>query len=270
MQEGKMGEETTDTSDFADLVEDNPGATKILAEGDSWFAYPRRFLIFGKDANIIDHLADKPNLIILNSASNSDEVAEMMSGDQKRTYLKRISKMNFDLVLFSGGGNDIVGRYDFGFLLNEKENGMDWKDCINAKRLKLKLRQIELVYRELIERTMEIKPNLRIVTHTYDWALPSKEGFELFDIIPIGKSWMRPYLINKKITVYEDQRRIIKSILTKFKKCLQEVERDYPGNFKVIDTQGLLTKDQWRNEIHPTPEGFGLITDKIYNEGILA
>lgn len=265
-----MGNETSDTSDFADLVEENPEAIKILAEGDSWFAYPRRFLIFGKDANIVDHLADKPNLIILNSSKNGDEAAEMISGEQKRTYLKRISKMNFDLVLFSGGGNDIVGRYDFGFLLNEKQDGMGWKDCINADRLKLKLSQLELVYRELIERTMEIRPNLRIVTHTYDWALPSKEGFELFDIIPVGKSWMRPYLLNKKITVFEDQRRIIKWILTKFKKILQKIEIDYSSNFKVVDTQGLLSEDQWRNEIHPTPEGFGLITDKIYNEGILA
>ena len=110
-----MGNETSDTSDFQELVDENPGDTKILAEGDSWFAYPRRFLIFVKDANIIDHLAEKPNLIILNSSKNGDEAAEMVSGDQKRAYLKRISKMDFNLVLFSGGGNDIVGRYDFDF-----------------------------------------------------------------------------------------------------------------------------------------------------------
>ena len=146
---------------------------------------------------------------------------------------------------------------------------MDWKNCIDAKRLKLKLSQLEFIYRELIERTMEIRPSLRIVTHTYDWALPSKEGFELFDIIPVGKSWMRPYFLKKNITVYEDQKRIIKSILTKFKKILQKVENDYSSNFKVVDTQGLLSEDHWRNEIHPTPEGFRLITDKIYNEGIL-
>lgn len=265
-----MGIETGDVEVYEKLVKGKTGYLKILAEGDSWFAYPRQFLLVGRDANVINHLADKPNLLILNTSSVGDEIVDMMSGDQKFSLLKRLSRFKFDIVLLSGGGNDIVGRYDFGFFLKERKPGTDWKACINLNRLNLKLKQIELSYRELVERILDTVPDIRIVTHTYGLALPSTVGFELFDIIPLGKSWMYPYLVQKKIDDREDQRKIVRHIMVKSKNTLFKVQKDYQDRFKVVDTQGLLKEEHWLNEIHPTSEGFGLVAEKIYDEGILA
>lgn len=259
-----MGFETSDTVEFKKHIEENPGETKLLAEGDSWFAYPRRFFFFGKDSNIIDHLAEKPGLAILNTSRNGDEAADMMSGDQKLSLFKRLKHMNFDAMLFSGGGNDIVGRYDFGFLINKKEAGMDWQACINKDHLNIKIKQLELVYIEMLERIIEIKPNLKVLTHTYDLAIPSKEGFELFDIFPMGKSWMYPYLKAKGINDYAEQKKIIHSILKRFKRSLTAIGKKYQDNLVVVDTHGSVAENEWRNEIHPTPEGFGKIADKLY------
>ena len=41
---------TTDSRGFRSLAADNPEAVRILAEGDSWFAYPRRFIAFSIDS----------------------------------------------------------------------------------------------------------------------------------------------------------------------------------------------------------------------------
>lgn len=271
MEEDGLGWETCDTSVFEALSKKyaylNP--IRILAEGDSWFAYPRRFLLIGKDANIIDHLAREDNLLILNTASSGDEIVDMVSGEQKFSLLKRLGHNNFDLVLLSGGGNDIVGRYDFGFLLYKKTAEMEWRECINANRLFIKIRQVELAFRELVERILEIQPRVRIVMHTYDFPIPSSQGYELFDVIPIGKSWLLPYFVRKNIKDPDDQRKIIRNMLLRLKSTLQKIEKDYPENVVVVNTQGLLEDRHWQNEIHPTSQGFGMIAQKIYFEGII-
>jgi hypothetical protein len=66
-----------------------PNLIKILAVGDSWFAYPRKFFLFG------------------------DEIVDMASGNQKFSLLKALNHIPFNILLLSWGGNNIVGRYDF-------------------------------------------------------------------------------------------------------------------------------------------------------------
>lgn len=259
---------TKDSREFDSLVNINPNAIKILAEGDSWLAYPRKYFLFGKNSNIVHCLSEKNDLTIYNSSESGDEAVAMMSGDQKLSLMKRIKHTNYDVILFSGGGNDLVGRYDFGFFLNKKSIGGDWKSCIDENRLDKKLNQISSCYEELIERTLEysMDKNTKIVTHTYDLALPSKEGFELFDIFPMSESWMYPYLKNLDINDYEDQKNIIHYMLKKFQETLLNLQNIYPKNLFVVETQGTLNENQWRNEIHPTPEGFELISNKIYDK----
>ena len=263
-----MGYLTSDTRMFQEYNRENPGRIRILAEGDSWFAYPRQFFFAGADSNITDHLADRDDLSILNTSSNGDELAQMISGDQKFKLLKNIRHMDLDLLLFSGGGNDILGKYDFGFLLNEKKAGHSWRDCLREETISLKMDQIKLAYRELILRVTDIRPELKILSHTYDFALPSDTGYKVFDLFPMTKSWLKPYLDQKKISLFEDQRQIIREILIRFKLVLKDLVKEFPENFYVVDTQGLLKREHWRNEIHPTPEGFRIIADTLYEQGI--
>lgn len=254
---------TSDSHEFDKLIEANPDARKILAEGDSWFAYPRRFLIFGPASNIVEHLGKRRNYIIYSTASNGDEAVSMLSGEHKHAMMKRIKAHDYDFILFSGGGNDIVGRFDFDLFVDKKETGMTASDCINTRRLNRKLDQIASIYEELIERVAKYSPNTKIVTHTYDFAIPTGKGYELFDIFPIGESWMHPILKEQGITDKEEQKLIIRTILIAFKEKLAAVQAQYSSQFYVVNTQGLLTENQWRNELHPTPAGFKLVSQKI-------
>ncbi|HCM27441.1 MAG TPA: peptidase C14 [Treponema sp.] len=256
---------TSDSHEYDRLVKENPKSTKILAEGDSWFAYPRRYFAFGSASNIVDQLGKKKSYVIYSCASNGDEAVTMMSGEQKLSLMKRIAANPYDIMLFSGGGNDIVGRYDFDFFVKEKKPGMKVLDCVQEDRVARKLSQILAAYEELIERTMEFaeNKNMMIITHTYDIAIPSDKGYLLFDIFPIGESWMYPLLLKRNIVAPADQQEIVREILTRFKTMLLGVQVKYPGQIIVVDTQNTLKPNHWRNEIHPTPQGFKIVSDLI-------
>ena len=82
---------------------------QVFAEGDSWFDYPVPF--FG--GGIIPRLEDKLGVPILNLAKAGDEVRFML-GVKERKLLISSSPTGcpaggpWDVLLFSGGGNDIV------------------------------------------------------------------------------------------------------------------------------------------------------------------
>ena len=107
---------------FRDLKRTYRELKTILAEGDSWFAYPPKYIVFGAANNVVDCLKKdyREAFLIDDIASNGDEAVAMLSGDSKMELLRRISEDKFDILLFSGGGNDIVGRYDFDCFLLPK------------------------------------------------------------------------------------------------------------------------------------------------------
>ncbi|MBT5110038.1 MAG: peptidase C14, partial [Rhodospirillaceae bacterium] len=194
-----------------------------------------------------------------------------------------LMEFEFDYLLFSGGGNDVVGRYDFDFFIRNKEDGFDWEDCIRKDRVGLKIDQIDSAYRTLCELTTEYSsnPNITIITHTYERLTPIDEGFALFDLIPLGKAWLHPFMVKKNIADPDDQRRIVGFILNEFKNALFGVANDYGVGrvyeterdtnralFNVVDTWDTVLAGEWRNEIHPTSDGFEKVAQKIYDEQI--
>ncbi len=257
---------TTDSRGYESLVRNYPGGTRILAEGDSWFAYPRRFIAFGPAANVIQILGERRYYLIYSTASIGDEAATMLTGEQKFGFTKRLATSEFDIVLFSGGGNDIVGRYDFDFFLKPRDSAAHWQDCIDLVRLNNKLDLIESVYIELMERVeyYSLNPEVKVVSHNYDFCLPSPEGYELFDLFPIGESWLYPYLNEKKFFDLEEQKAVIRFMLSRFAERLEAVRRRYESVLHIAPTQGTLSESQWRNEIHPTPAGFRKISSVIH------
>lgn len=242
---------------------------RILVEGDSWVAYPQ----IAGTKNITLQLADNPkyNLIILCLAQSGDEAVSMMSSSTNKSgLLGALESYEFDVLLFSGGGNDIVGQYDFDFLLNKQTGTLDWEQCINQKRLTRRMMQIKNAYLDLIDYVDtygkgDSKQKLKIVTHTYDYLPPSPKGF-----LPGRDSWLYPYFMAKKIENEVDQIKIIDEIMNIFVRTLQDVEKTSGGRFQVVDTRKTIGTDKqnWLNEIHPKSPGFKKIADKIYDSAL--
>lgn len=261
---------------FRSSAKTYPEKTTVLAEGDSWFAYPRKYILFGAANNVVDWLKKKHDgetLLIDDIASNGDEAVAMVSGESKLEMLRRLDEEHFDILLFSGGGNDIVGKYDFDYFLLPRAGLSSWQECIHMDRFTRRLEMIERAYADLVELTLQFSCNrdIKIVTHTYDLALPNPKGATFFgNMLKVkdGKSWMHPYLMEKGIVDEEEQKAIVHFMLTTFKDRLIALGEKTGGTLRVVDTHGLVQKDQWLNEIHPDSEGFETVADKIYSEGI--
>jgi hypothetical protein len=276
LRQGRPKTRAVRSSDtFRELTKAYPHLKRVLAEGDSWFAYPPKFLLFGGASNVVDCLKEDygGHFLLDDLSSNGDEAVAMLAGDSKLGMLRRLNEEHFHILLFSGGGNDIVGRYDFDYFLLPKTADNTWQDCINRHRFERRLQQIQLAYADLVELTAQYSanPDIRIVTHTYDLAIPSKKGATfLGGLLQVdgGRSWMYPFLMDKGITDPKDQQAIVHHMLTEFKTALQQVAADSRGLLMVIDTHGTVAKNEWLNEIHPNSQGFRKVAEKIYREGI--
>lgn len=265
---------TSLVTDFAYICKRHPQRIGIVAEGDSWFAYPRKYVAAGADINVIHHIeqrvakTDKVNLLRL--ACNGDEAVAMMSGKQKEIMANLLAKngQHIKLILFSGGGNDIVGKRDLLPLLNEYEPGFSAAQCINDARFARKMDAIILAYEQLTDLRNEYAPHAHIVTHTYDLAKPSTQGAEFFWGLIKTQPWIYPFLIQRNIPLDLHQQ-IVEILLGTLKLRLRALAQlpEHVDRLHVVDTQGILapgnSKD-WLNEIHPTEAGFKKISKPIY------
>jgi len=175
---------------------------KIISEGDSWFHLPGR--------NIIHWLKKDKFLNILRLEQSGDEVVEILSGHQKKKLRNLLKEHEFDYILFSGGGNDIIGDgfYEIINNHNDSEERIEEK-AINWEVFNRRKQMIQLVYEELIFLRDEYKPDMKIITHCYDYVIPSNNPIKLLFFFKIGP-WILPDLLEKGWNNKEDQKKIIK------------------------------------------------------------
>ena len=234
---------------FRDSIKRYPKRPIILAEGDSWFAYPTR-------KNLIDHVGKMGRFSLLNLASNGDEAVQMLGIKQKKKMRRYLSKYDIQALLFSAGGNDIVGE-DMLSILRPVSNHRDWRGCLRKEQFNRKLRMIRGAYEDLIDLRDDLRETCTIITHGYDYPHPSDVGFK-FAGIKLTGPWMKPYMDSMGLTHDTAQRALARHLLTELGKMLRTLEKKTP-NFVYAKTQGTLNVNEWGDEIHPTSAGFGKI-----------
>ena len=254
-----------------------PNKKVILTEGDSWFAYPSTFN--RPNGNVISWLERQlengiQKHIFLRLESNGDEAMEMLQGTSRSRLLEVIDykpvKERLNLILFSGGGNDIVGKGDMNRFLDIHNNDPITKYINVGNYLKM-LESINAAYSSLIRIRNENIRNIPIITHTYSYLIPSDIGFN-FPPIYKGKAWMKPYMDFAGIRNSEDQIRIAKYFIDEFHSVLTGLAQRNK-DFHLLDNRSKLpNRNQWINEIHPTSKNFKIIADsfldKMNNLGI--
>lgn len=250
-----------------------PERIGIVAEGDSWFAYPPKWLV-GKPPNLVAYVSrwTKGKANFYSMASNGDEAVDMMSGGEKhrlvkllRWYTKARNRKPVDLLLFSGGGNDVVGENDYERFIQPAAPGSDARDYLRMGRLRRKVRQIGLAYQELADIRDHYSPTTVIVTHTYDYPFASNQGANFLGGLIKTKAWMKRFM--DAINVPDQlQTQVIKIVMDTMAEEILKIQNSRQ-RFIVSDTRGtLLDRKDWLNEIHPTKEGFNAIARVIYND----
>jgi len=226
-----------------------------LAQGDSWFDYPLGGCVpFAQRTDMIALLpADLPaGSAILNLAhfglATTDELGltrqrDMISAAQNGANW---AEGKPDVILFSGGGNDICGDPFVMYLDYADESASSGLD---AERFADRLASVRASYLELFAFRDRYAPGAPIVGHAYDFAVPSGVA-----AAPGVGPWLAPALA--QVGRLPQGRAIVKEALTKFFAMLAEFEKDQTLKFYVARTQGLLADAEWANELHPTPAGF--------------
>jgi len=232
---------------FLEDLRDFPNAPSVLSEGDSWFGYP-----VGKDLN--DHISELGSFNIRHFEKAGDElVDDMMDGRQKKLITKALKEDQFELMLYSGGGNDVVAENLKNYISNTA-NGIGPHNRVIASTTEVRINELKNKFIELIELVNQHQNNCPIVVHGYSEIIPSNEGFEILGFKLTGP-WVKPTLDDKGVPPIQ-QGEIINFIMELFNNMLFELSNQY-HNFHYIDLRiEKLTKSDWANEIHPTSKGF--------------
>ena len=228
---------------------------RLLAEGDSWFDYP-----LGSD--LIDQLRKLFGVPIANLAHHGDEVRGMLALKQRQEIARRLQAgapdgRPWDMLLFSGGGNDFVGD---PLCLWLKPGGAiaQPRDAIDLSRYAAVMSIIEGGYRDLIALRDALSPATLLVFHTYDYALPNGKG-----VCGLGP-WLRPSLDYRGID-RAVQPAVVREMLLLFRHTVLAAAQGR-DDVLVVDTQGAIpeqTGEWWANELHPTRKGFARIAQRI-------
>lgn len=228
----------------------------IIAEGDSWFNYS----IAGND--VIDKLESILDTKINNLAAPGDEAREMLTGKQKERLERELKRgpankkrKKYDIFLFSGGGNDLVGKKTFYKWFHDYKKGMQPEDILNKKALKSAFNMLELSYNELINIRNTYSPDTHLLLNAYDFAIPDGRG------VCFKGPWLKPGL--KQRNVPSKMRwEVVKLFLKDYEKFLSLLAKNNTL-VTVIPTQGTLVKKDWANELHPTDPGFKKIAEIV-------
>lgn len=224
---------------------------QIFAEGDSWFDYPIPF--FG--GGVIPRLQDKLGVPILNLAKAGDEVRFMLGVEERRILARQFrdgcpAGGPWDVLLFSGGGNDIVAN-PMALWVRDFDPTVPAKDLIHQPRFKAALELVRAGYEDLISLRDALRPGTHLIFHAYDFALPDGRG------VCFMGPWLKPTFDLREFPTASPKRfEVVKAMLKQFAELMHSLER--PNSVTFINTQGTLTPNasSWHNELHPSRDGF--------------
>jgi hypothetical protein len=172
-----------------------------------------------------------------------------------------------DAVLFSGGGDDLVGEQFRLWLHDAVSVGADITRAINTTAFADILGVVETAFLDLIA-TCKAADRVTgrttlIFVHAYDFALPTNDGV-------CGRGpWLAPsleargWMTGQGAADIASGAQIVKQILQNFLQVLVVLESNPKNNLVVVPTQGVLADTDWANELHPNPGGFNKIATRF-------
>lgn len=251
---------------FADAMAANAGARRALCFGDSWFEYP---------PNPID--LDKQLARRFRGTLFMSEGVAGRDSARWKIALPRIQReigvFQFDAILISNGGNDVVGEEMKEFVKTaaqpQSPGSTAWGEIPEAVFDHVRLETFEhaLAYvvkdlKEIVQLRDLYSPHSIVYVHTYDYIYPSGEPFKLAGIK--AGPWVKPSLDAVGLADPHAQRIVTGWLLDQFARVLKAYASQN-ANLRVVDSRGTLTSPrQWENEIHPTAAGFRAIAGKCW------
>jgi len=189
------------TGDTEMKIDDPAYAWRFPAEGDSWFtigAIP--------SSNLLYEIRLKKRAVILNLGYPGDTISNIAQLSANTEFSRRLAHpnwaSNWDAILMSGGGNDLIDRAaDIIRELPSGSSGTKATDYIDAGNLKAFQDAVQAGFRKIVElRDSAASPSKGkpIIVHTYDYPTPRPSPANLL-IVPITKPWMHPVFEKRNV-----------------------------------------------------------------------
>lgn len=276
------------------------GRPIIVAEGDSWFQFPGRWFVrlFGLrwvhiDAvkDILDQLIAGKRYCVHSLAAGGDWLIKMLRAND---YVEPLSRIEPDVFLISGGGNDLLGdgrvanmtlhkRRVEGLTDRHRELLQTRLEAIRGRNvvfdpvrfekglaflakefisfLNLFLIQYSIFFSNLARSKLS---SMAVVTHGYDFALPTQKSTarlisfrRLVNKMMGSGKWLWLPLEQKRLTD-DEKANVVYAMITEFNELLVSLAQSprFPHLYHV-DCRGVATSPKdWYDEIHLNSKAF--------------
>ncbi|OEZ50324.1 hypothetical protein JAB1_14390 [Janthinobacterium sp. MP5059B] len=227
----------------------------ILAIGDSWFWYP---FPGGSLLNQLGKLVETKEHVIFALGENGAEIVDYVAGKHSKLIRKalKLHGPSLSAAFISGGGNDFAGVNDLRPMLNINcSTAKTPDDCFRPgtddRTLEWLMRKTAENYEILIGQIMAATgPDVPIVLHNYDYALPTGKG-----VFGKESTWLRMALDDATVPLAL-QAGCVRLVIDRLTAELVKLTQIDPTRILLVDSRGCLEPNQWANEIHPKPAGF--------------
>lgn len=237
-----------------------PGYTRpvIVAEGDSWFDLP--IPRSGKD--VVDWLGHE--YAVFPMAAAGATIAQIRSADALRKTMDRVDREKADILLFSAGGNDLLGGRTFSDFL-KRYPGVGSIDYFKTG-IDLLYTNLEGDYRYILSRLRDEfgTRGLKVIGHRYDYSIPRLQKPTL---LPMWPTWMGTALRDNKYPESE-WNKVAATLIDKQSEILNKMSSEFAGFFNVVNTIGAVgpNADLWFDEIHPRSDGFRTVAGRFKSQ----
>lgn len=249
---------------FLTRIREKPRVKRILMEGDSWFSFPGI-----KGGNLAGRIASRyrRSAASLSIAAPGDIAGRMLNELSLDTLATLLGRYRFDVLLFSGGGNDLIGEH-FDDYLKRSDEAQPGPLPAHAPQVVVDHLRVDALagtlthfgerLRALCRHRDESRPDCPVFVHTYDYAFPDGRPTV---IGPIRRGpWLQPSLDRAGVPE-RDRQVLVRWMVDAFADMLVDVAANEPG-FHVIDSRGLLpVQAWWIDELHPSGPGFARLLD---------
>lgn len=244
---------------FVQTMRANPAFPVVMSEGDSWFSYPL-------NRNLMDYVEMMRDFAMLRLEQSGHEARQILkpSGSQFKNLGKYLRAYPFEALFFSGGGNDIVDE-NLPAFLNKKLPGMTWRDCINEVALNARFDEIVAAYEGLLAMRDAVRKDCVIVTHGYDYPVPTGIKARVAFGLASRGPWIRPHLVKKNIDPIAEGVPILRFFMDQFYDRMQAIAARPNSRFHIVDSRRTLIPadpHHWSDEMHPSGPGSELLAQR--------
>ncbi|WP_298566813.1 D-Ala-D-Ala carboxypeptidase family metallohydrolase [uncultured Aliiroseovarius sp.] len=226
---------------FQKKLSDGYDGPIIVSEGDSWFQYPLRLI------DTIDHLMKRYAIYSLGAAG---DLLKRMA--DKQEYLGALKDTGAEILLLSGGGNDLVASGALASHLEEFDPDLMPADYLLPSFQAL-LDDALKHYGRMFRQVHQHFPHVSILCHGYDYPVPNKDRW-------LGKPMEQRGIRDKTL-----QKAIAAEMMDQFNRRLRRLARSMP-HVTYIDCRGVVGDHRWFDGLHPVNDGYRDVSRKFARE----